>query len=92
LILKDNIAISNKLYYGDNLFILREQIPNNFIDLIYLDPPFNSKRDYNILYKEREGQFSSAQITAFKDTWHWCEQALQEKYEITQRLIPKLPI
>jgi site-specific DNA-methyltransferase (adenine-specific) len=64
----------NKLFYGDNLNVLREQIPDNSVDLIYLDPPFNSKADYNILFKELTGESSAAQITAFEDTWHWTEE------------------
>ncbi|MBU1626498.1 restriction endonuclease [bacterium] len=63
--------LENALYYGDNLHILKEHIPDNSIDLIYLDPPFNSKADYNILFKEPSGELSHAQITAFEDTWHW---------------------
>lgn len=72
---------TNVLYYGDNLKILREYIPDNSIDLIYLDPPFNSNATYNILFKEPTGEPSQAQIAAFEDTWHWCnesEKALQE--------------
>ena len=59
---------TNVLYYGDNLEILRKYIPDNSIDLVYLDPPFNSKRDYNILFKESGGVESEAQIKAFTDT------------------------
>ena len=62
---------SNKLFYGDNLFILREHIPNESIDLIYLDPPFNSNRNYNVLFKDEQGTDSEAQIKVFDDTWHW---------------------
>ena len=72
---------TNVLYYGDNLEILRNYIPDNSIDLIYLDPPFNSKATYNILFKEPTGEPSQAQITAFDDTWHWgkeSERAFQE--------------
>ncbi|WP_420266327.1 DNA methyltransferase [Candidatus Magnetominusculus dajiuhuensis] len=65
----------NKLFYGDNLYILREHIADDSVDLIYLDPPFNSKADYNILFKEHTGESSGAQITAFEDTWHWNEEA-----------------
>lgn len=60
----------NTLFYGDNLFILREHIPSESIDLIYLDPPFNSSRTYNVLFKDEQGTESEAQITAFEDTWH----------------------
>ncbi len=72
---------TNVLYYGDNLDILRKYIPDNSIDLIYLDPPFNSKATYNVLFKEPTGAPSQAQISAFEDTWHWgleSERALQE--------------
>lgn len=65
----------NYLYYGDNLEILRKYIPDNSVDLIYIDPPFNSRRDYNILFKEANGTASDAQITAFEDCWHWTEAA-----------------
>jgi len=61
----------NTLWYGDNLEILRKNIEKESIDLIYLDPPFNSKATYNILYKEPSGTKSQAQIEAFTDTWHW---------------------
>lgn len=67
-----------KLYFGDNLDILRTEIKDESIDLIYLDPPFNSKRDYNLLFKTPKGHVSDAQITAFDDTWHWGEQAERE--------------
>jgi len=61
----------NQLYYGDNLPILKEYIKDETIDLIYLDPPFNSNRNYNVLFKDESGFESKAQITAFEDTWHW---------------------
>lgn len=61
----------NTLFYGDNLPILREYIPDESVDLIYLDPPFNSNRSYNVLFKDESGKDSDAQITAFEDTWHW---------------------
>lgn len=66
---------SNTLFYGDNLPILREYIPSESVDLIYLDPPFNSNRSYNVLFKEEGGKSSDAQITAFDDSWHWGESA-----------------
>jgi len=62
---------TNVLYYGDNLDILRKHIPDESIDLIYLDPPFNSNRSYNVLFKEEGGRESQAQIAAFDDFWHW---------------------
>ena len=67
--------MKNRLFYGDNLEILRsrEYFPDEFVDLIYLDPPFNSNRDHNVLFKSESGADSEAQITAFEDTWHWSE-------------------
>ena len=69
--------MKNRLYYGDNLEILRnrEYFPDECVDLIYLDPPFNSNRNYNVLFKSESGADSQAQITAFEDTWHWGELA-----------------
>lgn len=65
----------NTLYYGDNLKVLREHIADESVDLIYLDPPFNSNRSYNVLFKDESGASSDAQITAFDDAWHWGETA-----------------
>ncbi len=61
----------NTLYYGDNLPILREYIATESVDLVYLDPPFNSNRSYNVLFKQESGHESQAQVEAFADTWHW---------------------
>jgi site-specific DNA-methyltransferase (adenine-specific) len=58
----------NKLYFGDNLNILRDHVADASVDLIYLDPPFNSNANYNVLFKEKSGEKSAAQITAFVDT------------------------
>jgi site-specific DNA-methyltransferase (adenine-specific) len=65
----------NRLYYGDNLDVLREHIPDESVDLIYLDPPFNSSANYNVLFKSPKGEYSEAQITAFEDTWHWTRES-----------------
>ena len=62
---------TNKLYFGDNLHILRDHVADESVDLIYLDPPFNSNATYNVLFREKSGEQSAAQITAFDDTWHW---------------------
>jgi len=75
MVRKGCINLENTLYYGDNLDIIRKHVHDDSIDLIYLDPPFNSKANYNILYKEISGEFSDAQITAFEDTWHWGDNA-----------------
>jgi len=71
---------TNVLYYGDNLEILRKYLPDESIDLIYLDPPFNSNRSYNVLFRESSGAGSEAQIEAFEDTWQWGPTA-QGAYE-----------
>jgi site-specific DNA-methyltransferase (adenine-specific) len=68
---------SNTLYYGDNLDVLRKHMPDASVDLVYLDPPFNSQRNYNVLFKEQSGLQSPAQIKAFTDTWEWSEEAYQ---------------
>jgi site-specific DNA-methyltransferase (adenine-specific) len=71
----------NTLYYGDNLSVLRNNIPPESVDLIYLDPPFNSQANYNVLFRSPAGARSQAQIEAFLDTWHWndaAEQAFDE--------------
>lgn len=71
----------NALYYGDNLTILRDHIASDSVDLIYLDPPFNSNATYNVLFKAPGGKRSQAQVEAFDDTWHWnasAEQAFDE--------------
>ena len=61
----------NQLYYGDNLNILRQHIPDESIDLIYLDPPFNSEATYNVLFVEKDRTLPASQVKAFKDSWHW---------------------
>ena len=68
----------NQLFFGDNLGVLKEHIKDESVDLIYLDPPFNSKRDYNLLFKSPKGKQSDAQIEAFKDSWTWGMQAASE--------------
>jgi DNA modification methylase len=59
------------LYYGDNLDILRRYIKDETIDLVYLDPPFNSAQNYNAFFHEKDGTDAASQIHAFEDTWHW---------------------
>ena len=70
----------NTLYYGDNLDILRQHVPDESVDLVYLDPPFNSNANYNVLFKEQSGEASPAQIRAFTDTWEWTLEA-ERTYE-----------
>ena len=78
----------NQLYFGDCLHILRDlakEYPQGIANLIYLDPPFNSKRDYNMLFKTPKGHDSDAQITAFEDSWHWGAQAEHEYDELLRQ-------
>jgi len=83
---------TNVLYYGDNLQILRnhDYFPDNSVDLIYLDPPFNSKASYNVLFKEPTGEQSAAQIKAFGDTWHWDKAAEDTFQDIICNAPPKV--
>ena len=79
----------NVLYYGDNLDVLRRYIKDESVDLVYLDPPFNSNQDYNVLFPERDGSRSQAQIRAFRDTWRWdmgAERAYREVVEAGGRV------
>ena len=79
-------AISkNTLFYGDNLEIIRQYLADESIDLIYLDPPFNSNRNYNVLYKEESGTESTSQIKAFEDTWHWSYETEDQYRALTAR-------
>src|SRR5918997_3252903 len=81
---------TNTLFYGDNLDILREYIADESIDLVYLDPPFNSSRNYNVLFKDESGSESEAQITAFEDTWHWNAGAVQTYHELLTQSPPQI--
>ena len=71
----------NKLYYGDNYEVLKRYVKDETVDLVYLDPPFNSRQDYNVLFAEKDGSQSSSQIHAFEDTWEWNIDA-QLSYEL----------
>ena len=75
----------NTLYYGDNLDILRRYVKDESVDLIYLDPPFKSNQDYNVLFAERSGEGSAAQIKAFEDTWQWDQNASAAYHEIVEQ-------
>lgn len=72
----------NTLYYGDNLDILRRYVKSESVDLVYLDPPFKSNQDYNVLFAERDGSRSASQIRVFEDTWTW-DQAASRAYQET---------
>ena len=74
----------NTLYYGDNLEVLRDYIPSESVDLVYLDPPFNSNATYNVLFAEKNGSQAAAQIKAFEDTWHWDQNASEFFQEVVE--------
>jgi len=75
----------NTLFYGDNLDIMRQYIADDSVDLIYLDPPFNSSRNYNVLYKDESGEESQSQILAFEDTWHWSKDTTEPEFLALQK-------
>ncbi|MCU1326158.1 MAG: methylase, partial [Bryobacterales bacterium] len=81
---QDKIGDLNHLYYGDNLQILRDHIKDESVDLVYLDPPFNSNANYNVLFRGPSGEKSHAQIEAFEDTWHWTDEAEQAFDDVMQ--------
>jgi site-specific DNA-methyltransferase (adenine-specific) len=74
----------NQLYYGDNLDVLRRHVADESVDLVYLDPPFNSNADYDVLFAERDGSQAAAQIKAFEDTWHWDQGAARSYQRIVE--------
>lgn len=78
------MSTPNLLYYGDNLDVLRLHVKDESVDLIYLDPPFNSNQSYNVLFAEQNGSRSSAQIKAFEDTWRWDEAAARACEEVVE--------
>ena len=82
--------MTNTLYYGDNLDILRQHVGDESVDLVYLDPPFNSNANYNVLFKERSGEESPAQIKAFTDTWEWTQES-ERTFEQEIVLNPETP-
>ena len=75
----------NSLYYGDNLDVLVRHIDDETVDLIYLDPPFQSGRDYNVLFEEQDGTAAAAQIQAFEDTWIWDKRAAATYDDVVAR-------
>lgn len=79
------------MYYGDNLDVMREHIPSNSVDLVYLDPPFNSNRNYNVIFgKESRSASATAQIQAFDDTWHWTPVTEQQYEQYIGGMLPLL--
>lgn len=74
----------NILYYGDNLDVLCRYVADESVDLVYLDPPFNSNATYNVLFKEHSGEKAASQIKAFEDTWTWDQEAARSYFEMLQ--------
>jgi adenine specific DNA methylase Mod len=77
--------IMNQLFFGDNLSVLREHIKDESVDLVYLDPPFKSNQNYNVLFTEQDGTRSAAQIKAFRDTWRWDSAAIDAFQHMVER-------
>lgn len=75
----------NRLYYGDNLDVLRRHIADESVDLVYLDPPFNSDANYNVLFAEKDGTQAAGQIQVFEDTWRWDESAARQFAETVEQ-------
>lgn len=80
----DGQTIKGVLFFGDNLDVLRKYLADESVDLIYLDPPFNSRASYNILFREPAGTPSAAQIKAFEDTWHWGDESEEAFRELVR--------
>lgn len=76
--------MANQLYYGDNLDVLRRHVGTETIDLVYLDPPFNSAKNYNAFFDAQDGSRSAAQIQAFEDTWEWNQAAVAAYKELVE--------
>src|ERR1051325_5631780 len=81
----DKQALKNRLFYGDNLDVLRRHIADGSVDLVYLDPPFNSSANYSVLFAEKTGKQAAAQIQAFEDTWRWDEGAARTFQEVVEQ-------
>lgn len=75
----------NLLFYGDNLDVLRRHIKDESVDLVYLDPPFNSNANYNVLFAEKDGTQAAGQIQAFEDTWEWDDSAARQFAETVEQ-------
>lgn len=82
--LRSDFVATNRLYYGDNLDILRQHVADSSVDLIYLDPPFNSDASYNLLFSAQDGSRPAAQIKAFQDTWRWDQAAVRSFEELIE--------
>lgn len=72
--------MGNRLFYGDNLDVMRDNVAAESVDLVYLDPPFNSNRNYNVIFSRKASSADTAQIQAFDDTWRWTK-ATDEQFK-----------
>lgn len=81
---KDAAKDENVLYYGDNLDILQRYLKDDSVDLVYLDPPFKSNQEYNVLFQEQDGTRAAAQIKAFNDTWRWDQGSSASFHDVVQ--------
>ena len=88
--MSDASALDGTLFYGDNLTVLREEFPDDSVDLIYLDPPFNSNASYNVLFKDESGNTAPSQIRAFEDTWHWGPDAVDALLDLNGTTVGNL--
>src|SRR5579871_2568495 len=80
----------DKLYYGDNLDVLRKYIDSASVDLVYLDPPFNSNATYNVLFREKDGAKAASQMQAFEDTWEWDLRAAATFRDVVEHGLPRV--
>ena len=71
------VPANKKSHYGDNWMFFVGYVRDESVDLVYLDPPFNSRQDYNVLFAEKDGTRSASQIMAFEDTWEWNQESAQ---------------
>jgi site-specific DNA-methyltransferase (adenine-specific) len=85
VVLASSDNVKNTLYFGNNLATLRNHIGNESVNLVYLDPPFKSNQDYNILFREQDGTRAAAQIKAFDDTWEWNTASAEAFQDIVDR-------
>ena len=77
-------AKKNYLFCGDNLEVLRDFVPPDSVDLIYLDPPFKSDKNYNLLFRQKDGSLSTSQILAFEDTWEWNQESARAYEQVVE--------
>lgn len=82
--------LRNVLYYGDNLDVLRRHVKDETVDLVYLDPPFKSNQDYNLLFEEQDGSRSASQIQVFEDTWRWDQAAARAFEDVVEKGPPRV--